>query len=156
CGSPTIRDPLGNRIELRLFPSLRTLIPSRLTNSSAFNRNSPLGRKHGLSSRIRLPGTEIARCTALTAITVDFPPLPATEHDPSLPAAQRPCLLLVGLEPQPLLCKRNRIHSLTRWFFADEPHPRHLCMPYYRTYPTHSPPRLVPHLFPHWRIEINP
>src|SRR6266566_2000927 len=73
CGSPTIRDPFGNAIEISFAPSPRTLIPSRLTNSSALRTNSPLCLALGDSTSIRLSGWQYARCTAFAAATVDLP-----------------------------------------------------------------------------------
>src|SRR6266851_9551227 len=73
CGSPTIRDRFGKAIEISFVPSPRTLIPSRLTNSSALRITSPLCLPLGDSTSIRLSGWQNARCTALAAATVDFP-----------------------------------------------------------------------------------
>src|SRR5437667_3945294 len=73
CGSPTIRDRFGNAIEISFVPSPRTLIPSRLTNSSALRINSPLCLSLGASTSIRLSGRQYARCTAFAAATVDLP-----------------------------------------------------------------------------------
>src|SRR5258708_22869256 len=76
CGSPTIRDRFGKAIEISFVPSPRTLIPSRLTNSSALRINSPLCLSLGDSTSIRLSGWQNARCTALAAAPVHFPPHP--------------------------------------------------------------------------------
>jgi hypothetical protein len=59
-GSPTIRDPFGNATERSFSPSPFGFIPSRITNSSAFRRNSPLCRALGLTTSDKLPAAVIA------------------------------------------------------------------------------------------------
>jgi hypothetical protein len=56
-----------------LSPSPRGTIPMRRTIPDALRKNSALCRSPGLANRIRLPGRQKARWTALAAATVDFP-----------------------------------------------------------------------------------
>src|ERR1035441_5748199 len=72
-GSPTIRDPFGIASDISLSPSPFTPIFSMRTNAEAFRRNSPLCLALGLTTSVRLPASVCAWCTALAAVTVDFP-----------------------------------------------------------------------------------
>ena len=68
--NPTIRLAFGSNNDIG---RPLTGMPNRRTNPAAFRKNSALWRSEGLATKTRLPGSLHARCTALAAVTVDFP-----------------------------------------------------------------------------------
>ena len=72
-GNGTIRDPFGNIFAPAFTPSPRVAIPIADRNPQTFFTVSPACFPAGPTTKIVDRGTITTRCTARTAVTVDFP-----------------------------------------------------------------------------------